>query len=106
MAEVDVAALADFPPGSVKIVRDGDLAVGVFNAGGELYAIEDRCSHDDGPLCEGEWDCEACEVVCPRHGSRFDLRDGAPLSLPAYLPVETYPVRVRDDGMIVIDVGG
>jgi len=54
---------------------------------------------------EGEWDAAACEVVCPRHGSRFDLRTGTPLSLPAYVPVETYPVRVRDDGMIVIDVG-
>src|SRR6185436_6188565 len=49
-----------------------------------LSAIEDRCSHDDGPLCEGEWDAAACEVVCPRHGSRFDLRTGTPLSLPAY----------------------
>ena len=45
-----------------------------------------------------------CQVVCPRHGSRFDLRTGAALTLPAYLPVATYPVRVRDDGMIVIDV--
>jgi 3-phenylpropionate/trans-cinnamate dioxygenase ferredoxin subunit len=69
-----------------------------------LHAIEDRCTHDDGPLCEGEWDSDACEVVCPRHGARFDLRTGAALTLPAYLPVETYPVRVRDDGMIVIEV--
>jgi 3-phenylpropionate/trans-cinnamate dioxygenase ferredoxin subunit len=101
MADVDVGALADFPPGTVKIVREGDLSVGVFNAGGELYAIEDRCSHDDGPLAEGDFDPERCIVVCPRHGSEFDLRTGRPRTLPAYLPVPTYPVRV-DDGRIVV----
>ena len=105
MPDVEVAAADEFPPGSSKILRHGSLFVGVYNCGGELYAIEDRCTHDDGPLCEGEWDTGACEVVCPRHGARFDLRTGTALSLPAYLPVATYPVRVRDDGMIVIDVG-
>lgn len=101
MGEVDVAPLAEFPPGTVKIVREGDLAVGVFNAGGELYAIEDRCSHDDGPLAEGDFDPERCVIVCPRHGSEFDLRTGKPRTLPAYLPVPTYPVRV-ENGRIVV----
>ena len=105
MAELEVCPLAELPPGSMRLVTAGLADVGVYNCGGELYAIEDRCSHDDGPLCEGVWDADTCEVECPRHGSRFDLRTGIPLSLPAYLPVETYPVRVRDDGMIVIDVG-
>jgi 3-phenylpropionate/trans-cinnamate dioxygenase ferredoxin component len=101
VADVDVGPLAEFPPGTVKIVREGDLAVGVFNAGGELYAIEDRCSHDDGPLAEGDFDAERCVVVCPRHGSEFDVRTGKPRTLPAYLPVPTYPVRV-EDGRIVV----
>lgn len=101
MPDVDVCPLAEFPPGTVKILREGDLAVGVFNAGGELYAIEDRCSHDDGPLAEGEFDPERCVVVCPRHGSEFDLRTGKPRTLPAYLPVPTYPVRV-EGGRIVV----
>jgi 3-phenylpropionate/trans-cinnamate dioxygenase ferredoxin subunit len=78
--------------------------IGVYNCGGELYAIEDRCSHDDGPLCEGDWDEESCTVVCPRHGSSFELRTGVPLSLPAFEPVETFPVRVDDDGTIVLSV--
>jgi len=104
--EVDVCPLDELPPGSSKTVFAGYQGACVFNIGGELHAIEDRCSHDDGPLCEGEWDCAACEVVCPRHGSRFDLRTGNALSLPAYMPVETYPVRVREDGMIVIDLQG
>jgi 3-phenylpropionate/trans-cinnamate dioxygenase ferredoxin subunit len=68
-----------------------------------LYAIEDRCSHDDGPLAEGDWDPEACVVVCPRHGSRFDLETGIPMSLPAFEAVRTFPVSVRD-GVVLVDV--
>jgi 3-phenylpropionate/trans-cinnamate dioxygenase ferredoxin component len=79
--------------------------VGVYNCGGSLYAIEDRCSHDDGPLCEGEWDEETCRVVCPRHGAQFDLATGAALTLPAFEPVATYPVSIGDDGVVRVDVG-
>jgi 3-phenylpropionate/trans-cinnamate dioxygenase ferredoxin subunit len=69
----------------------------VFNCRGEYFAIEDRCSHDDGPLAEGEFDAGTCTVECPRHGSLFDLRTGRPKTLPAYQPVETFPVRVEED---------
>jgi 3-phenylpropionate/trans-cinnamate dioxygenase ferredoxin subunit len=103
MPEIEVAAAAEFPPGSSKIVREGNLFVGVYNCGGELYAIEDRCSHDDGPLCEGDWDEELCSVICPRHGSAFDLATGTPQSLPATEPVATYPVR-SVDGAIVLEL--
>ena len=103
MREVEVAEEGSFPPGSAKIVRDGSLWVGVYNCGGTLYAIEDRCSHDDGPLCEGDWDEDLCRVVCPRHGAMFDLRSGRALSLPAVEPVGTYPVLV-EDGMVVLDL--
>ncbi len=104
MAEVDVAPADEFPPGSTKLVVAGPgVYIGVYNCGGTLYAIEDRCSHDDGPLCEGEWDEASCTVVCPRHGSAFELATGQPRSLPAYLPVETYPVRIVD-GVVKVDV--
>ena len=103
MTEVDVCPLDELPPGAVKIVVTGSLAIGVYNCGGELFALEDRCSHDDGPLCEGEWDTEECTVICPRHGSNFDLRTGRPLSLPAYEPVETFSVRVVD-GFVKVEV--
>ena len=103
MSEIQVAAADEFPPGSTKIVRQGSLFVGVYNCGGELYAIEDRCSHDDGPLCEGDWDEDTCRVVCPRHGSMFELSTGRPMTLPATEPVETYPVRVAD-GMVVVEL--
>ena len=103
--EIEALPLEELPDGSMRLIHGAGSTIGLYRCAGSLYAIEDRCSHDDGPLCEGEWDCAACEVVCPRHGSRFDLLTGAALSLPAYLPVPTYPVRVREDGMIVIDVG-
>jgi 3-phenylpropionate/trans-cinnamate dioxygenase ferredoxin subunit len=96
MPEVVVCPVEELSPGEVKIVRAGDLVVGVFNVHGQLCAIEDRCSHDDGPLAEGEFDPEEGVVVCPRHGSKFEVCSGRPLSLPAYLPVETYRVRVED----------
>ena len=103
MGLIDVAPLEEFGPGSSKIVQVGWTSVGVYNCGGTLYAIEDRCSHDDGPLAEGEWDMETCRVICPRHGSAFDLRTGAPLSLPAFEPVETYPVIV-EDGIVKVEL--
>ena len=104
--EIDVAAADELPPGTMKLVPAGPgRYVGVYNCAGTLYAIEDRCSHDDGPLCEGDWDLETCTVVCPRHGSAFELATGQPRSLPAYLPVETFPVHVVD-GMIRVDLDG
>jgi 3-phenylpropionate/trans-cinnamate dioxygenase ferredoxin component len=102
MPELDVCPVEELPPGEVKIVRAGESSVGVYNAGGEFYAIEDRCSHDDGPLAEGDWEPEELVAICPRHGSRFDIRTGKALSLPAYLPVETFPVKVVDGVVKVI----
>jgi 3-phenylpropionate/trans-cinnamate dioxygenase ferredoxin subunit len=103
--ELDVAPADEFPPGSTKLIFAGtELTIGVYNCGGELYAIEDRCSHDDGPLCEGEWEEDRCRVICPRHGSAFDLASGRPLSLPAFEPVATYPVHIVD-GMVKVVVG-
>jgi 3-phenylpropionate/trans-cinnamate dioxygenase ferredoxin component len=95
--EITVCPIAELPPGTMRLVEWEDLEIGVFNCGGTVYAIEDRCSHDDGPLVEGELDEDTCTVECPRHGSRFDLKTGKPITLPAYTPVETFPVRLADD---------
>ena len=94
---IDVCPLSDLPPGASRIVEWEDLEIGLFNCKGQILAIEDRCSHDDGPLAEGEFDEESCTVECPRHGSLFDLQTGNPKTLPAYQPVETFAVRVEDD---------
>jgi 3-phenylpropionate/trans-cinnamate dioxygenase ferredoxin component len=105
MAELEVGPLEELEPGTVRIVHvDAFLSIGVYNCGGELFGLEDRCSHDDGPLCEGEFDCDERIAICPRHGARFDIATGGALSLPAYIPVETYPVRVREDGVVVVEV--
>ena len=101
---LDVCPAAELPPGAARIVEVDGRKIGVFNCGdGELRAIEDRCSHDDGPLAEGPFDPEACTVECPRHGSLFDLNTGRPRTLPAYLPVDTFPVRV-EDGTVKLEV--
>ncbi len=72
---------------------DGESIV-VFNIAGEFFAIGDVCSHDDGPV--GDGDLEGYEVICPRHGARFDIRTGNVLSLPAIVDIPAYPVRVED----------
>jgi 3-phenylpropionate/trans-cinnamate dioxygenase ferredoxin component len=102
--EIDVAPADEFPPGSTKLIVAGPgMYIGVYNCAGNLYAIEDRCSHDDGPLCEGDWHEDTCRVICPRHGSAFDLATGKPMSLPAFEPVATYPVRIAD-GVVKVEV--
>ena len=89
--------MTELGPGEVRLVEWEDLEIGVFNRAGTVYAIEDRCSHDDGPLVEGELDQDACTIECPRHGSLFDLKTGRPKTLPAYVPVDTFPVIIEHE---------
>jgi 3-phenylpropionate/trans-cinnamate dioxygenase ferredoxin subunit len=104
MAElIDICPVEELPPGRMRLVEWEELEIGVFNCRGEILAIEDRCSHDNGELVEGEFDQDTCSVECPRHGSKFDLHTGKPLNLPAYVPVDTFPVSVVD-GVIKIEV--
>ena len=100
---IDICPVDELPPGSRRAIAWEDLEIGVFNCEGEFLAMEDRCSHDDGELIEGEVDWDARRVECPRHGSWFDLRSGKPLNLPAYVPVDTFPVSVQD-GVIRVKV--
>jgi len=98
---IPVCPLSELPPGAMRLVEHEGAKIGVFNCGGTLYAIEDRCSHDDGPLAEGEFDPAACTVECPRHGSLFDLSSGRPKTLPAYAPVRTFTAAVVDDTIVL-----
>jgi 3-phenylpropionate/trans-cinnamate dioxygenase ferredoxin component len=75
-------------------------AVLVVRCGDELYAVEDRCTHDGEPLNEGQ--VEECQIICPRHGSHFCLRTGEALTPPAYEPLRTYRVR-EQDGRVLIE---
>lgn len=89
-----VCDLSDVPPGSAKRVVTDDREIAIFNVAGQLYATDDVCSHEDASLSAGELD--GYLVECPLHGSRFDVRTGRPVSLPAVVPVATFPVRVVD----------
>jgi 3-phenylpropionate/trans-cinnamate dioxygenase ferredoxin subunit len=100
---IDICTLPELPPGAMRLVEHDGLEIGVFNCAGTVYAIEDRCSHDDGPLVEGILDQEACTIECPRHGALFNLKTGEPLTLPAYQPVDTFPVII-DNEMIKLEV--
>ena len=101
---ITVCRVDELPEGAMRLVEAEGRKIGVFRCdGGELYAIEDRCSHDDGPLAEGEFDAAACTVECPRHGSLFDLQSGRPRTLPAFQPVDTFEVRV-DDGEVKLEI--
>jgi len=91
---IQIGPEADLPDGKRIFVEIDNLPIVVFRVGGELFAIADVCSHDDGPLGDGE--VEGHEIVCPRHGARFDLRNGKVLSLPAVVNIPAYPVRVID----------
>ncbi len=102
MPEFVTVAMADeISPGQNIVVEIGRHWVAVFNVKGEYYAIRDVCTHDDGPLAEGQ--LFGCEIECPRHGARFDLRTGAVTAPPALLPVPTYRVQVVE-GEIQVEV--
>ena len=101
--KVSVCAAAELGDGQMRIVEHDGLKIGIFNCKGSLHAIEDRCSHDDGPLAEGPFDPSTCTVECPRHGSLFDLRTGQPRTLPAYAPVEVFEVS-REGDLITLEI--
>lgn len=94
-----LAKLSDIAIGTTRRVQAGAEAILLCNVGGTLYAIEDACTHDGGELDQGELD--GCRIMCPRHGAYFDVTTGAALTLPAIVPVETFPVRVEGDDVYV-----
>lgn len=96
----NVALVAEFKPNTFRVVDIDDTKVIVFNVAGEFYAIQDVCTHDGGTLSDGE--VEGCEIICPRHGARFDIRTGEVTAPPAYEDVQCYPVRVEDG---IVQVG-
>lgn len=92
--KVELGALEALPRDRGIRVTVGDTRVAVFRVADEVFAIGDRCSHAEASLAEGE--VYGTDIECPRHGSEFDLRTGAPLSLPATRPVPVYKVSIED----------
>jgi len=91
---IPVAGVEDLPTGERLYIEIDGQQIVVFNLAGGLFAIADVCSHDDGPV--GDGDLEGEEVICPRHGAHFDIRTGKALALPAVADIPAYPVRVVD----------
>lgn len=96
---VKVARVIDILPGERLHYDFAEESVIILNVGGVFYCIADVCSHDDGPLRDGE--VEGYEIVCPRHGARFDVRDGRALCLPATSPIPSYTVKLEDGDIYV-----
>jgi 3-phenylpropionate/trans-cinnamate dioxygenase ferredoxin subunit len=90
----EITAAEEVPNGERLFVEIDEVYLVVFNIAGDIYAIEDVCSHDDGPL--GDGDLEGHEVICPRHGARFDVRTGKALTFPAVEDISAYPVQIVD----------
>lgn len=96
---VKVARVSDVPPGQGRLIEVGGRFLALFNAAGTFYAVDDTCTHAEASLSEGF--LEGTEIECPLHGARFDLRTGAAVWSPAFVPVATYAVRVEGDDVLV-----
>jgi 3-phenylpropionate/trans-cinnamate dioxygenase ferredoxin subunit len=99
-AWIKVATLEECPPGSLRPAMAGSDPVVLANVDGTVYAVRDRCSHEEFPLSDGE--LEGSILVCSYHGARFDVASGAPRGLPAVKPVKSYPVEIREDGIYIL----
>jgi 3-phenylpropionate/trans-cinnamate dioxygenase ferredoxin subunit len=91
---VEIAPASELPNGQRLFVDVGDRPIVIFNIAGQFFAIGDVCTHDDGPL--GDGDLEGFNIVCPRHGAEFDVRTGKVMQMPAVVDIPAYPVRVVD----------
>lgn len=98
---VPVAQVAEIPDPGKQLVELDDRVLVLFHVGGKFFAIDDVCTHDGGPLSEGE--LEGFAIACPRHGAKFDIRDGRALTMPATQPTAAYEVKV-ENGQVLIKV--
>jgi len=98
---VNAGMTEEIEPGSVRVVNGGGRRIAVCHTADGFFAIDDVCSHDGGPLDQGELDGD--EIECPRHGARFDVKTGRALCLPAVRPVRTYETRLTD-GRVEVEV--
>ena len=96
---VAVAVVDELPNGTRKFLEVDGAPIAVFNIAGSYYAVADLCSHDDGPVAEGN--LYGYEIECPRHGARFDVRTGQVVSFPAIVDIPNYPVKVERGQILV-----
>ncbi len=96
---VRIAKVQDVPDPGKTIVEVEERLIGLFHVDGQFYALDDICTHDDGPLAEGP--LEGHQITCPRHGARFDIRDGRALTMPATRATTTHEVKVENGEVFV-----
>lgn len=99
MNRYKVGTITDFPENQAVAVEVDGFPIVICHYNGKFYALENRCSHDDAELGCGELD--GCQVVCPRHGGKFDIRDGTVTEPPAVFPIDCYDVTVRGKSIYV-----
>lgn len=98
---LEIAPVSELPPGERLFVDIEGKPIVIFNLAGQFFSIADVCSHDDGPVGEGQLD--GYNITCPRHGAQFDIRSGKVMQMPAVVDIPAYPVKVVD-GMIQLGV--
>lgn len=91
---LDIAPASELPNGERLFIEVEGKSIVIVNIAGQFFAIADVCTHDDGPL--GDGDIEGFNIVCPRHGGEFDVRTGQAVQMPAVVDIPAYPVRVVD----------
>lgn len=103
MAEfAEVARASDIAPGAIAIVKVGESEIALANVNGQFYAVQNECTHAQGPMGEGEW-VDEYNLECPWHGSMFDIRTGETRNPPATEPLKTYEVKV-EDGVVKVAI--
>ena len=94
-----ISEIDKIPEGETRTFDTDDVSVIIANIENNFYAIENVCSHDDAPLDDGE--LHGCEIECPRHGARFDVRNGEVTEPPAVVPVESFPVHIQSNKLYI-----
>ncbi len=95
MTKSRLCTLAQLPEGEARVFQVAGFTLAAARSGSRVFVLENRCSHDDGPLGEGK--LVDTQIECPRHGARFDLASGRATRMPAVAPIETYAARIDGD---------
>ncbi len=98
---IEIAPVSELAMGERLFVEIGGKPIVIFQIGGQYYSIGDVCSHDEGPVGEGQLTDHT--ITCPRHGAQFDVRNGGVVAMPAVVDIPAYPVQIRD-GMIYLGI--
>ena len=98
---LEIAPSSELPEGERLFVEIGGKPIVIFKRAGQYFSIADICSHDDGPVGEGQ--LNGYNITCPRHGAQFDVRTGKVVQMPAVVDIPAYPVRLMD-GMIQLGI--